>query len=98
MRFDWDPEKARTNVRKHGVSFQVATAVFADPFHMTRQDRVENFEVRWQTLGMVDGIRIVVVAHTLRDEEDEEVIRIISARPATREEQRQYDWNRIGRR
>ncbi len=54
-RFEWDPAKAVTNFRKHRISFEVATRVFADPFALVEQDRVENEESRWQTLGLVDG-------------------------------------------
>jgi len=83
QRFVWDDEKARANLRKHRVSFETAARVFTDPHALTVQDRIEGAEYRWQTLGMVDGITLLLVAHTLGEEPDgEEVIRIISARRA----------------
>jgi uncharacterized DUF497 family protein len=96
--FEWDAEKAASNRRKHGVSFDTATQVFADPFALIEQDRIEGGEQRWRTLGMVGGTLVLLVAHTLIDLEDEdEVVRIISARPATAREQRGYEAERIRR-
>jgi hypothetical protein len=94
-RFEWDPAKAGTNFRKHRISFEVATRVFADPFALVEQDRVENEESRWQTLGLVDGYLLLLVAHTVRDDEDgTEVIRMISARRAGPKERKRYEQNR----
>ena len=90
-RFEWDTTKAAANLRKHGIGFEVAALAFADPFALTEQDRVEGGELRWQTLGMAGGLLLLLVAHTLRDEQDDEVIRIISARPATRSERKRYE-------
>lgn len=95
--FEWDPEKAAANQRKHGVSFETARQVFADPFALSEQDRVERNEQRWQTLGMAGGVLLLLVAHTVKDLEDEdEVVRIISARQATAAERRRYraEWTR----
>ena len=91
IRFEWDAEKAEANLRKHGVSFETARFAFADPFAILEQDRIENGEYRWQTTGMVGGLALLVVAHTIRDEEDVEIIRIISARPAERHERKRYE-------
>ena len=91
VRFEWDPVKAAANQRKHRVSFEIAVRAFADPFALTEQDRIEGGEYRWQTLGVADGVLLLLVAHTIRDEANVEVIRIISARPATRPERRKYD-------
>lgn len=91
VRFEWDAVKAAANQRKHRVSFELAARAFADPFALTEQDRIEGGEYRWQTLGIADGVLLLLVAHTVRDEADIEVIRIISARPATRPERRKYD-------
>jgi uncharacterized DUF497 family protein len=55
INFDWDETKAITNWRKHHVSFDLAARVFLDPLAISYQDRIENGEQRWQTLGMVDG-------------------------------------------
>ena len=52
MRFAWDENKNRSNQRKHGVSFETAKLVFDDPLHLTRLERIENGEERWQTLGL----------------------------------------------
>jgi uncharacterized DUF497 family protein len=94
-RFAWDPVKAAANLRKHGVSFEIAMRAFADPFALTEQDRIEGGEARWRTLGMVEGRVLLLVAHTFRDEDEErapiEVIRIISARAADRRERRRYE-------
>lgn len=94
MRFEWDAEKAMSNLRKHGVSFEVAARVFLDPFALTVQDRVEEGEYRWQTIGIVDDTLVLLVAHADREEDGMEVIRLISARPATPKERRSYGQNR----
>ena len=86
IRFEWDPAKAARNRRKHGVSFETALRVFADPFALSEPERIEDGEQRWQTLGLVEGHVLLLVAHTLHDEAEGgqpvEVIRIISARRA----------------
>ncbi|EJF82126.1 MULTISPECIES: BrnT family toxin [Bartonella] len=92
IRFEWDETKARSNLRKHRVSFEIAARVFADPFAMVKQDRIENGEYRWQTLGLVDGFLLLLVAHTVHDDKDGiEVIRIISARRANSKERKRYE-------
>lgn len=92
--FEWDQAKAESNLRKHHVSFETATRVFADPFALVEQDRIENGEHRWQTLGAVDGYLLLLVAHTVRDIEDgTEVVRIISARRAAPKERKRYEEN-----
>ena len=91
MQFTWDERKNRANRRKHDISFETALLVFDDPYHMSRQDREVEGEVRWQTIGMVNGDHIVMVAHTVeRTDDSEETIRIISARKATPQERRIY--------
>lgn len=95
MRFEWDPEKARANLLKHGVAFEDAAEVFADPLHRSIQDRHESGEERWQTMGMVGGVVLLLVAHAWReDASGEDVIRIISARRTTRRERRSYEQGR----
>ena len=84
--FEWDEIKADTNVRKHGISFEIAAYVFSDPLAVSNQDRIESGEHRWQTIGMVGGHLLVLVAHTVRRNDDAEVIRIISARCANKQE------------
>jgi uncharacterized DUF497 family protein/uncharacterized protein (DUF4415 family) len=82
MEFEWDANKAASNLRKHGIRFEEAVLVFDDPQHLSRQDRYENGEYRWQTIGLVHGIIVILVAHSVRFESGTEVIRIISARKA----------------
>lgn len=91
MRFSWDASKNAGNCRKHGVSFETARLVFDDPFHISRQDRIEDGEMRWQTIGMVDGMILLLVAHLWEDDFGEDRIRIISARRATRVERQAYE-------
>jgi hypothetical protein len=94
-RFEWDPVKAAANLRKHRVSFEIAMRAFADPFALSEQDRIEGGERRWRTLGMVEGRVLLLIAHTFSDEDEDgeaiEVIRIISARAADRNERRRYE-------
>ena len=93
--FEWDEAKARTNERKHGVRFDDAMLVFADPYSLTEQDRIEGGERRWQTLGLVEGVLLLLVAHTVQFEDEEsEVIRIISARRADGKERKRYEKER----
>lgn len=90
MRFTWDALKDRTNRRKHGVGFDTAVRVFLDPLHLTRSDQVVEGEERWQTIGTVAGVLLILVAYAAVDEE-EEIIRIISARKVTRQERIEYE-------
>jgi uncharacterized DUF497 family protein len=90
-KFEWDAAKAVSNLTKHGVSFQTAVRVFADPHLCMAQDRFENGEFRWQSIGMVDGCLVILVAHTLgEDEAGSELIRILSARRAEPKERKRY--------
>lgn len=90
--FEWDDKKAETNYRKHGVRFEEAAQAFCDPLSVSEQDRIENGEQRWQTIGMVSGCLLLLVAHTVRfEDEGIEVVRIISARRADRKERRHYE-------
>lgn len=83
--FEWDPAKAAANVRKHGILFADATLVLQDERAMTLQDEAQN-EQRWVTIGMDALARVLTVVYTWRGDS----IRIISARPATPNERRQY--------
>jgi len=94
MRFTWDEDKNRRNLAKHKISFETARLVFEDPFHVSRLDRDVEGEERWQTMGLIGSVVVVLVAHTYREEGDEAVIRIISARKATSRERRYYEQNR----
>jgi uncharacterized DUF497 family protein len=91
VRFEWDAAKAAQNKRKHGVSFELAVQVFADPNHISDQDRIEGGERRWQTIGWAGGVSLILVAHSWTDNEGIEVIRIISARRADRREKVRYE-------
>lgn len=88
IRFEWDPRKARSNEKKHGVSFEEAESVFYDEQALLLEDpqRAE-VEDRFVLLGLSAVLRVVVVVHALRGDD---VIRIISARKATRQESHQY--------
>jgi uncharacterized DUF497 family protein len=88
-RLEWDENKNRTNRSKHGIEFETAALVFEDPNLITRQDRDVDGEQRWQTIGYAEGI--LTVAHTAQASGDDEVIRIISARRATRGERKLYE-------
>ena len=91
MIFEWDEDKNKLNQRKHGIDFDTAKLVFNDPLHISIQDRHKEGEERWQTMGNVEGITILLVAHTITDTKNGEVIRIISARKATKRERRHYE-------
>ena len=92
MLFEWDPAKDAFNQRKHGVSFTEAREVFDDPLHLSLLDkRFDYFEERWITIGQSSGRRILVVATLSFDDDGEETVRIISAREATSNENRQYE-------
>jgi len=90
--FSWDERKNRSNRAKHGVSFEAACLVFDDPLHISRLDRVEQGEPRWQTIGMAGGVLLLLVAHTWEESLTGEThIRIISARPASKLERSIYE-------
>ncbi len=87
MRFQFDPKKAATNLKKHRVSFADAEGVFLDPLAIHREDPDTENEERFIALGMGSAGGILVVVYTLRDDE----IRLISARRATRKEVKDYE-------
>ena len=94
MRFIWDEEKNQRNLAKHKISFETAKLVFKDPFAISRLERIVDGEERWQTMGLIGAVVVILVAHTYQEEDDEAVIRIISARKATSHERRQYEQSR----
>ena len=94
MEFEWDENKNRVNKLKHDVGFESAVGVFEDPFELTEFDEFVDGEERWKTLGMVQPWSVLVVVHVERDRRDRSVIRIISARAATRDERTRYGKNR----
>jgi uncharacterized protein len=88
MRFEWDPAKAAANLKKHKVSFEEASTVFADPLAATGADPDHSVgEARLITFGRSDTGQLLAVAHT----EADDTLRIISARPATRSERQIYE-------
>lgn len=88
--FEWDDKKSESNFRKHGVRFDEAIWVFDDPLSLSVQDRIVDGEYRWQTIGMA-GALLLMVAHTVRDEDDTEIVRVISARHVEPKERRRYE-------
>ena len=86
MNFTWDPRKAASNKKKHGVSFEEAATVFGDPLALVIEDAVE--PERTLLLGMSERLRVLVVVHV---ELADETIRLISARRATSHERRRYE-------
>ena len=91
MVFAWHENKNRVNTRKHGVSFETAARVFEDPSAVSYVDRVVEGQQRWHTIGLAGGITMLLVAHTVEEEDGEEKIRIISARKAAPRERAVYD-------
>ena len=93
LRFEWDQRKATSNRRKHGVSFEEAVTVFADEHALIIQDPEHSSEEeRFLLLGLSSDLRTLVVCHCLRERGD--VIRLISARKADRQERAQYKKGR----
>jgi uncharacterized DUF497 family protein len=97
MEFEWDEQKNRVNITKHGIDFEQAKAVFDDPHLVTRvDDRFDYGEVREVSIGQMPLVTqgqalIVLVVHTERNG----IIRIISARKATKQERRLYEEGKI---
>lgn len=90
IKFSWDPAKARSNLKKHGVSFKEAQSVFYDEFALQFYDDESSDEERFLLLGLSNQSRILVVVHCERSG-DEEELRIISARKATSSERQYYE-------
>jgi uncharacterized protein len=88
MQFQWNPDKASSNLQKHGVSFEDAVTVFGDPLAVTISDPDRSVgEFRLLTIGFSRFQQLLVVSHTERDNQ----IRLISARLATRKERKSYE-------
>ena len=90
--FEWDERKASVNLKKHGVSFEEAKSVFYDEngLHMPDPDHSRD-EDRFVLIGMSQQIRMVVVCHCYR--KNDSIIRLISARKATKQERKSYERN-----
>ena len=88
MSFEWDEEKAKTNIDKHGVSFDEATSVFDDPLFLTFADPSHSIqEQRFVIMGESARVRLLVISYTERAG----TTRLISARPATKKERKAYE-------
>jgi uncharacterized DUF497 family protein len=86
MEFEWDPEKSKSNLKKHGISFEEAKEIFLGPV-LTAQDRRKDYgEKRFISIGALSGVVFLVVAHTDRKGK----VRIISARKANQTERKFY--------
>ena len=91
LQFEWDPEKAKRNVKKHGVSFEEGVTVFYDPLSATFDDPDHSVgEHRYVTIGLSSRDRLLVVAHAERGE----ILRIINARLATAYERKRHEGQR----
>jgi len=91
MTFVWDENKSRINRRKHGVSCEAAVRVFEDPAAVSYVERVVAGQERWHTIGLAGGIVVLLVVHTVEEENGEEKVRIISARKASPRERAFYE-------
>ena len=92
MIFEWDEEKNKINIQKHGISFEHASLVFEDEYYI--EDYAyghDEDEDRYDVIGMVDDVLYVVVTYREND-----VVRLISARLATKAERRRYEWQWFG--
>jgi len=88
IQFEWDPEKARSNEKKHGIPFHEAATVFADNLSVTFPDSAHSVgEEQYITIGMSEFGKVLVISHT----ESGDTIRIFSARQATRRERKYYE-------
>ena len=88
LKFEWDRRKSILNIKKHGVSFEDAATAFGDPLSVTIHDpKHSDDEDRFLLLGETQDKKLVVVAHTDR----KDTIRLINARPATRQERKDYE-------
>jgi len=90
LRFTWDSAKAKTNIKKHGISFEEAqTAFYDDNARLEHDPDHSDDEDRFVLLGISEKLRVLVVCHCYRADDAE--IRLISARKATKQEQKQYE-------
>ncbi|MBY0341245.1 MAG: BrnT family toxin [Rhodocyclaceae bacterium] len=87
MSIEYDPRKAESNLRKHKVSFDEAASCLLDPLALAIEDTNAEGEARWLLLGMSAAGRLLTVCYTLRGDDS---IRLISARRATRKEEKDY--------
>ncbi len=86
MEFEWDGNKNRKNIKKHGIGFERAKSIFDNKVLTRRDNRFDYGEIREISLGLMEGITIIAVVHTEREDK----LRIISARKANKEEKEAY--------
>jgi uncharacterized DUF497 family protein len=92
MEFVFDPEKARKNLRKHGLDFSVAEAIFDDEHGFSVDDSHHDGEYRYRRFGAIGlNFRLLIAVYMFPDPDDEDLVRIISIRKATKAERRQYE-------
>jgi len=91
MNYQWDPKKATSNLRKHGIEFADAVGIFEDDWALTIKEQDVEGEQRFVSIGLDFLGRLIVVVYTYRNDD----IRIISARRATKRERKSYEQKRI---
>lgn len=87
MEFEWDETKNRANITKHGIDFNDAVRVFDGPIYTDDEPEYHYGEYRFHTLGLLDGLVVLMVVHTDREDRT----RLISAREATPNERRRFE-------
>ena len=87
MRFEWDEQKNQVNIRKHGISFELAQQIFESPVFSWQDTREDYGETRFISIGKIADFAVLVVVHTEREGR----VRLISARAASRKEREAYD-------
>ena len=90
--FSWSDDKNRENIKKHGVSFQEAAPIFLDPYLVIRHDKIHSTmrETRWKGIGVLGNDLLLAIIFT---EDKENVVRLVSARKATKKEKEDYSEN-----
>ena len=92
MKYEWNEEKNKLNQEKHGISFEEAKEVFQDALQISKLDkRFSYFEERWITVGSTTKHKVLVVANLFFTDDGEEIIRIVSARKANKQERNSYE-------
>jgi uncharacterized DUF497 family protein len=91
VEFEWDEAKALLNLRKHGVAFEDAIELFDDPRNFSQPAKIVGGEERHKTTGQADAYAVLTIVHVVRETAAGTIMRIISARPASRRERRTYE-------
>jgi uncharacterized DUF497 family protein len=90
MKFEWDENKNKINIRKHGIDFTDVPEIFNNPMLIMFDETKDDLEERWVGIGFLRHI-VAVIIFTERNEYNQEIIRIISARKATKYERKRYE-------